>query len=233
MLIDAVLFDWAGTLTPYHDVDLLGCWTAAAQVLAPERAGEVAAGLLAAEHAAWPEQQQTLVSTTTETLLRSGCEVAGVVVDDAVLERATQAFRREWSPHLAARPEAKEVLTALRGRGLRTGLLSNTHWPRQWHEEALADDGLLDLLDARLYSSELSHMKPHPSVFTALLDAVGTTAPRAIFVGDRLHDDISGAQAAGMRAVWIRNDVVPRRDVFPEATIDELADLIDVVDGWS
>ena len=46
--LEAVVFDWGGTLTPFHDVDLLDLWRAAARRLAPERAEEVAAALLAA-----------------------------------------------------------------------------------------------------------------------------------------------------------------------------------------
>lgn len=231
-MIDAVLFDWGGTLTPYHDVDVLGCWAAAARVIAPDRLDEVAAALLAAEEDAWVRTTDTLVSTTTEQLLRSASKAAGVEVDAGVFERATQAYRTEWSPHFAARPESAGVLSALRGRGLRTGMLSNTHWPRQWHEDALAEDGLLELLDARFYTSELTYVKPHPTTFAALLDAIDTTADRAVFVGDRPYDDISGAQALGMRTVWIRNDFVPRYDVEPDATIDELDELVGIVDGW-
>jgi HAD superfamily hydrolase (TIGR01509 family) len=226
-MIDAVLFDWAGTITPYHEVDFLGCWTAAARVMAPDRAEELAAALLAAEHEAWPGQRETLVSTTTRELVRSVC-----TVDDATYALAAGAYRERWAPHCVSRPDAAAVLRALKARRLRTGLLSNTHWPRDWHEEALAADGLDELLDARLYSSELSPMKPHPSTFQALLDAVGSTARRAVFVGDRPHDDISGAQAMGMRTVWIRNAFVPSYDVTADATIDELSDLVGVIDGW-
>jgi HAD superfamily hydrolase (TIGR01509 family) len=226
-MIDAVLFDWAGTITPYDEVDFLACWTAAARVLAPDRPEQLAAALLAAEEDALPRKRETLVSTTTVQLVRSVCEV-----DDATYALAADAYRERWARHCVSRPDAASVLSALKGRGLRTGLLSNTHWPREWHEDALAADGLDDLLDVRLYSSELTHMKPHPSTFQTLLDAVGTTASQAAFVGDRPHDDISGAKAVGMRTVWIRNELVPAYDVAADATIDELSDLIDVIDGW-
>jgi putative hydrolase of the HAD superfamily len=233
LVIDAVLFDWAGTLTPYHQVDLLGCWAAAAEVIAPDRVEELAAALFAAEHDSWPMQQVSMQSSTTAELVKRGTAAMGIEADEATEQAAIAAYRRAWSAHLDARDEAAAVLTALRDRGMRTGLLSNTHWPRDWHEDALAADGLIDLLDARLYSSELSHMKPHPSAFEALLAAVGTTAERAVFVGDRPHDDISGAKAVGLRTVWIRNDAVPRYDVEPDAIIDELAALVDVVDVWN
>ena len=124
------------------------------------------------------------------------------------------------------------MLEALRSRGLRTGLLSNTHWPQHVHEEYLERDGLLHLLDARVYTSDLEHVKPHPDAFNALLEAVGVAPTDAVFVGDRLHDDISGAAAVGMRTVWVRNDAVPKADVVPDAAIDHLKELLEVVDDW-
>jgi putative hydrolase of the HAD superfamily len=75
-------------------------------------------------------------------------------------------------------------------------------------------------------------VKPHAEAFGALLDAVGAEPTAAVFVGDRLHDDIAGAKDLGMRAVWMRNDVVPSYDVEPDATIDQLDELVGVVDGW-
>ena len=104
------------------------------------------------------------------------------------------------------------------------GLLSNTHWPRPFIERFLERDGLADLIDARLYTSELPYMKPHPSVFPAALDAVGVADPaRAVFVGDRPLDDISGAKGVGMRAVLRPNPHLPRTQSEPDADIDVLA----------
>jgi HAD superfamily hydrolase (TIGR01509 family) len=232
-MIEAVLFDWGGTLSPNHRVDLLAIWSAAAAVLAPERADELTQALVLAEDELWAQTRATMGSFTTELLLRRALTAVGVEADDASRAVAIEAYRGGWSPYNAARPEAVTVVGALRQRGLRTGLLSNTNWPGSWHDEILSDDGLLELIDVRVYSSELSHMKPHPSAFAALLDAVGTTADRAVFVGDRLHDDIFGAKAVGMRAVWIRNDLVPPYDVDPDATIDSLSELIEIVDRWA
>src|SRR3954462_3128309 len=93
-------------------------------------------------------------------------------------------------------------------------------------------EGILELPDARVYTSDLEHVKPHPEAFGALLDAVGVQPDRAVFVGDRLHDDIAGAKQLGMRGVWVRNDVVPTHDVEPDAVIEELAEVVGIIDRW-
>src|SRR5213079_2637846 len=51
--IEAVLFDWGGTLTTFHSVDMIDAWRVAAEVLAPDRVDEVAQALLAAEGEVW------------------------------------------------------------------------------------------------------------------------------------------------------------------------------------
>ena len=71
---------------------------------------------------------------------------------------------------------------------------------------------MLDLIDGDVYSSEIPWTKPSPHAFAAAMDAVGVTDPaRCVYVGDRLFDDIWGAQNAGMRAIH-----VPHSDIPPE-----------------
>src|SRR3954451_9870482 len=229
--MDAVLFDWGGTLTTFHSVDMIDAWRVAAEVLAPERADEVADALLAAEREIWARTTTTMRSATTAEVLHTAGVAVGLPVEAALHEKAVASYLDHWAPTSHARPEARGVLHALRDRGLRTGLLSNTPWPRATHEDWLARDGLVDLLDARVYTSDLAHVKPHPEAFTALLDAVGVAAVDAVFVGDRLHDDITGAAALGMRTVWVRNDAVPKADVTPDAAVDDLKQLLDIVEG--
>ncbi|MDQ1697714.1 MAG: putative hydrolase of the superfamily [Frankiaceae bacterium] len=231
-MIEAVLFDWGGTLTTFHSVDLLDAWQVAARVLAPERSDEVAAALLAAEREVWARTATTMRSATTAEVLRAASAAVGLPVEDALHAQAVASYLDHWSPTSHARQDAVAVMKALRERGLRTGLLSNTHWPRAQHEAWLARDGLLDLLDARVYTSDLEWVKPHADAFAALLDAVDVAPQQAVFVGDRPHDDIYGAKAVGMRTVWLRNDAVPGYDVDPDGVIDELGELVGVVDGW-
>ena len=232
MPVKAVLFDWGGTLTWFHSVDMIDGWRVAASVLAPDRVEEVADALLAAEDEVWARTTSSLRSATTAEVLRNASVAVGLPVDDLLHDQAILSYLEHWAPTTRARDDAQPVLETLRARGLRTGLLSNTHWPQQVHEEWLQRDGLLDLLDARVYTSDLEHVKPHPEAFRALLAAVGVAAAEAVFVGDRQHDDISGAAALGMRTVWVRNDAVPKADVEPNAVIDELTELVAVVDGW-
>jgi putative hydrolase of the HAD superfamily len=208
-------------------------WRVSARHLDPAREEELTAAMCAVERRFWERTTTSLESGTLADLLRAASAEVGLDVTDALLEEAATQHLDAWTPHIEHDPDAAAVLTELRDRGLRTALLSNTHWPRAFHEHFLERDGLVDLLDARLYSSELRHMKPHPSVFAEALAAVGVADPaNAVFVGDRPYDDISGAQRVGMHTVLRANPYVPAYDVIPDAVIDGLPDLLVAIDGF-
>jgi putative hydrolase of the HAD superfamily len=230
--VKAVVFDWGGTLTPHHTIDLLDLWRAAARVLAPDRVEEVAQALAAAELRWWEGVGASGLSGTTADVLAAASADTGLDVDAALHAAALEAHLDAWTPHTIAHPEVVPLLTALRERGIRTGLLSNTHWPRRWHEHWLERDGVIDLIDARVYTSDLAHTKPHPEAFGAVLGELGVRAADAVFVGDRPIDDISGAKAIGMRAVLVDSSDVPGHPVVPDARISHVSQVLPLVDGW-
>jgi putative hydrolase of the HAD superfamily len=235
-VIAAVIFDWGGTLTDdlLANLELIDVWQATARRLDPAHEVELTAALTAAEERFWQRTTTTQVSGTLTDLLVDASQAVGLDVTEALLDEAVTHHLDTWTPHIRHDAEAVATLEALRARGLRTGLLSNTHWPRAFHERFLERDGLAELLDARLYSSELSHMKPHHSVFEAALAAVGVDDPAsAVFVGDRPFDDMYGAKGAGLRAVLRPNHRVPDYDVEPDAVIHRLPELLELVDAWS
>ncbi|WP_067820460.1 HAD family hydrolase [Actinomadura kijaniata] len=228
MAIDAVIFDWGGTLTPWHDIELGEMWRAiCAAHLDPERVEEVATALLEAENELWRRQREEHRSATLDELFA----LAGVEPTEALLATKFEA----WTPHTIIDPAAPPLLAALRERGIRVGVLSNTMWTRDWHERIFARDGVLDLLDGAVYSSEIPWTKPHPKAFRAAMDAVGADDPaRCVFVGDRPFDDVHGAKSAGMRAVLVPNDIVPAyADATPDAVVTDLGDLLAHIDRWS
>ena len=102
-------------------------------------------------------------------------------------------------------------MEGLRARGIRIGVLSNTIWTRDYHRGIFERDGVLDLVDADLYSSEIDHVKPHPEAFRAICRALDVDPRRAVYVGDRVFEDVHGPQQVGMRAIWIPHSDIPRR----------------------
>jgi putative hydrolase of the HAD superfamily len=228
MAVRAVIFDWGGTLTPWHSIDLGELWLAVcAQHYPAEEAAANAAAVRAAEAELW---RQGELSHQSATMLRI-FERAGVSVSDEFLASYFEA----WTPHTLTDPDALPLLRELRRRGIKVGVLSNTMWPRSAHEQIFVRDEVLELIDGAVYTSEIDWVKPHQEAFRAVMAAVGETDPAAcVFVGDRPYDDIHGAKSVGMRAVLITNSDVPRYEAAePDATITRLAELAEYIDRWS
>src|ERR1700761_7399238 len=227
MAVRAVIFDWGGTLTPWHSIDLGELWlTVCARHYPAEQAATVAAAARAAELELWRHGEQSQQSARLEQIL----DRAGVNASAEFLASYFEA----WDPHTFTDPDALPLLRELRRRGLKIGVLSNTMWPRSAHEKVFVRDEVLDLIDGAVYTSEIPWTKPHPEAFRAAMTAVGLTDPaRAVFGGDRLVHPLHGAQSAGMRAVWIPNSEVPGYDAAePDAVITRLTELPPLLDRW-
>lgn len=227
MTIQAVIFDWGGTLTPWHDVDHEALWLEVCSRHYPAtRASVLATAALAAERELWLLGEQAHQSATLSQVFSR----AGVLASAELLASYFEA----WDPHTFTDTEAIPVLTELRRRGIKVGVLSNTMWPREAHERIFLRDKLSSLIDGAVYSSEIPWVKPHPEAFRAAMAAVGMTDPAGcVFVGDRPYDDVHGAKSAGMRAVLMANSSVPAFDgSSPDAVITRLSELIGHIEAW-
>ncbi|WP_370328230.1 HAD family hydrolase [Euzebya sp.] len=232
MTLRAVCFDWGGTLARHVEVELIDLWRAAATVLDPDDDGRLTEVLVDVERRSWGRTQTTMRSARLMDLLREASEELGLDVAEAVLSTAHDAHLDAWTPTIRHVPEARAVLEDLHDRGLAVGLLSNTHWPRSFHEHFLERDGLADLIDQRIYTCELDWIKPHPEPFRLLAQRLGVDPGECAYVGDRPIDDIQGAQGVGMLAVWVANDHAPGDGRAADAIIEDLAELPAVLDGW-
>jgi putative hydrolase of the HAD superfamily len=90
------------------------------------------------------------------------------------------------------------TLEALRARGLKIGLLSNT---ARDLDEFVAHHGLN--VDAVLTSRLHGKTKPHETIFRRMLELLDVAPGEAMMVGDTVEDDIEGAHAVGMRALLV------------------------------
>lgn len=237
MPIKAVAFDWGGTLTPWHDVDLLDRWHTFAKIYAPDRAKELAHSLHNAELARWSHQFETQGEVGTGAMEAMFHE-NGIDTSNPLYFSALDAYLTAWEPNTWTDPEAQPLLEELKGRGFKLAVLSNTMWPRRFHESVLERDGVLHLFDYLLFTSETTAAKPHRSVFADVLYNLDSLPEETVFVGDRLFDDIQGAQQVGMKGVWIPHSNIPAAQstdlgITPDATIQKLSELISVIENWA
>ena len=144
------------------------------------------------------------------------------------VEKAARDIYDEWAAchHFEMYAEVPEVLREIRARGVSIGLISNT----QRCLATFADHfELSGLFDVALSSSQHGYMKPHPSIFEAALDAVGSRPQAAVMVGDSLAHDIAGAMAIGMRGVLLARAGRPAAAPADLPVIQSLRELPDLL----
>jgi len=131
----------------------------------------------------------------------------------AAAERARLEFYRRA---LAPRTDAVATLRALRGLGLRLGLISDcTHEaPLLWPETPFAT-----LIDAPVFSCLEGVRKPEPRLFRLACERLGVEPGACIYVADGFRGELATARSLGMEAVLIE---VPG-EVTPEFAPDEAA----------
>ena len=198
----AVLFDAYGTLFDVYSVGLL------AEQLFPGR-GQ-ALGVM------WRDKQieyTHLVSTSnhgahyqpfwdiTRAALRYACKRLGLDLRSGPEEQLMNQYRC-----LTAFPENREVLQALKTRGIVTGILSNGD-PAML-AVAVKSAGLDDLLDHVISTDSIRKYKTHPDAYALGPQATGVPVQQTAFVSCNSWDALA-ATWFGYQTLWVNRNQLP------------------------
>jgi 2-haloalkanoic acid dehalogenase type II len=185
----AVAFDLDDTLCDWAT----GIDGALAAVTDPETAQRFRDAV--AEHA-WLRRDGIVVSRRHWMTVRDPQRFWREAADpDSDIEQLCRAYRDHLSWPLY--DDVIATLDELAG-GTRLALLSNA--PTALERAAAA--GILGYFEVALTAPD-DRKKPHPDAFDALLDALALPASEVVYVGDDAEEDVEGALAHGMHAVWL------------------------------
>ncbi len=104
-----------------------------------------------------------------------------------------------WTPY----PDAAEVLTGLRERGVPVAVLSNIGWDLR---PVLREYGVAHLVDATVLSYEQGVQKPDPRIFRMACQALGVAPAQVLMVGD---DGRADAAATAVGCAFHRVEHLP------------------------
>jgi len=133
------------------------------------------------------------------------------------------AFPKKRRKRHVVYDDVEPALEAL-GRAFRLGLLSNGVPDLQ--REKIEGSGIEKYVVEIVISGEVGVGKPDPRIFEIILNRLGIQPQEAVMVGNSLRSDIGGAQAVGMKAVWLNRDGKSRDEsVVPDLEIRGLEEL--------
>ena len=126
--------------------------------------------------------------------------------------------------HLTLYPDAEPLLERL-GARYPLGLISNG--PSELQRPKIEKFALERHFEVVLVSGELGVRKPDPAIFAMALEALGVSPQRAVFIGDNPIDDVAGACASGLPAIWVnRGDwPAPADGAAPHVEVGELREI--------
>ena len=149
---------------------------------------------LSAEHLSHP------IGDVRERMWHAALREVGI--DDAAqARRAAAGYVAARSDVLELAPGALDVLTALRARGCKLGLVTNGF--AATHHDKIDRLGLRERMDAFFIADEVGMIKPDPALFRHACDVLGSAPERTAMVGDRYERDVRGAHAAGLFTVLL------------------------------
>lgn len=193
----ALLFDLDDTMWPIGPVIAAAetGWHAWLAERAPAVTAKYSVEALRALRMALLEKRPELMADLYQ-LRRAALEsvFAETGADAAHIEGAMQHFN-VLRNDVTLFDDVAPVLAELRGM-LRLGVITNGN-------ADLEVIGLHHHFEVALSSARFGRAKPDPSIFLAACEAMGVAPQDAVYVGDDLRLDVLGAQAAGMRAVWM------------------------------
>jgi putative hydrolase of the HAD superfamily len=234
-MVDAVLFDWGDTLFHFaYDESLLEAgWEAGLATLDRDElpGHDESAARFRERYMPLLWVPGSVDEVEYPEMIRELLGGFGVELADDELERFLEAEHAAWDPARQLGAHTHALLDSLRGRGLRTGLVSNAFDPGWLLHRDLERMGLGERLDVAVFSSEVGKRKPHEAIFQTALERLGVDPERTIFVGDRRYEDVRGAKELGMttvQALWFRADD-DERGINPDYEAYTPMDVLNVV----
>jgi putative hydrolase of the HAD superfamily len=179
-----------------------------------------------------------------EELELDPASVGSTASGEQVLEALEDAYANAALEILPKTVEgAEELLAALKARGLRVGLISNTgRTPGSVLRAILEELGLAPSIDVMVFSNEHGECKPQQSIFEELRRGLGVAYEEMMFVGDNPYVDVHGAQRVGMKGVLfdppergtaVAPPVEHGLEIRADAIVRHLAELLPVIRAMS
>jgi HAD superfamily hydrolase (TIGR01509 family) len=171
-----------------------------------------------------PEAKKALIGLKQSDSIRVIMRMHGLDGDPAVfMKRRERMMEEYYLNEIPLNPGAAETIQGLSDRGIKLIVASST--PKKLVEGSLKRFDLLRHFIRVVSGDEVERGKPAPDIFLLALRHLGMTGDRVIVLEDSAPGLIA-ARAAGIRAVWYKNDHQPEAGREADVEINALSELL-------
>jgi putative hydrolase of the HAD superfamily len=154
--------------------------------------------------------------------------LAELQVEDVLAEILLDEYGKNFCAHAQIMEGARSLLEELRFQEIKLAIVTNG-WT-DFQNRTIDAIGVRDAVDAILISEAEGLRKPDARLFRRAAARLGVLPQECIFVGDNPENDVAGAEAAGMKSVWLRRGFTwPSTQAYPEIAIDDIFDVLQFV----
>jgi putative hydrolase of the HAD superfamily len=135
-----------------------------------------------------------------EEYVQDVCAAMRVTYDPAAIPEVIELRMQVVRDNMKPRPDTVSTLEAIRGLGLKVGLVSDCSCevPVVWPETPMAG-----LVDEAIFSCTAKIKKPDPRLYEMICERLAVRPQECLYVGDCGSDELAGARQAGMDAALI------------------------------
>ena len=230
----AIIFDMDDTILS-NDESAARCWRQVCnhfgRRLKTNDSQRLAADILEIDRWFWADPERN--RRGGENLLKARRDVLTLAShrygfgDEVLLDEMAAAFQQLKMATIELFPGALDALRSLSSQGVKLGLITNGNALGQ--RTKVEGAGLDSIFESILIEGEFGVGKPDPQVFNHTLDQLRATPGQTWMVGDNLVNDIGGAQAVGIYAVWVDwrgQGLPPDSTVRPDRTVSSIVELV-------
>jgi HAD superfamily hydrolase (TIGR01509 family) len=154
----------------------------------------------------------------------------GLELSPEMLLRLEQAFITPEAHGAIPIPDIQEVVQTLYSR-VKLAVISNTR-SHILIEETVKHLGLRDCFDPFVTSVSSGYRKPSPRIFQRVLDVWKLPPEQVVMIGDSPSNDIAGAEAVGMKTIWLKTDVTETTDIIADKITERARDILRLLEAF-
>jgi len=240
--VRAVVFDFIGTLTNVKDYSM--------EDSKKKLCKAIKAGGFSVEETSFLEaysrahekyrviRYQELVEVTNAVWISEALNNLGLRTspDDVRIKTALNIFFEDYVKSFELRPCARELLERV-STDFKLGLISNfTYAPVIY--VALRRLAINKFFNAVLVSADVGWRKPNKRIFEEALRRLGVKPEETVYVGDSPLEDIEGAEALGIKTVFVPSqfyslEFLHENQIVPDLIVKDICELYDKVEQFS
>lgn len=178
-------------------------------------------------------REKTLIEIKAIDRIAALLNIFGIPVcpDEALVWESSRLIYEPFVEDTILFQDSLNFLSTLKKEGYKLALVSNAASDLAIRE-ALTRLKIARFFDAIIISSQVGLRKPSSAVFMKALKVLNVKPGEAVFIGDSIKNDISGAKKISMKTILLSRRSARVKTNVSDVVVKTLADVVTILNNW-